>query len=116
MAFKLAAKDRVKATITAKVPSDRGGYEKKTFTATIKKLYGDEKKAVLDNLEGRKDTDLIRDLVLDIGGLLDDDGKEIPFGDDLLAAIEPLDYITVPLARECLAVQDEGMRGLIAKN
>ena len=109
MGFKLAAKTAVTSSISSKVP-DKNGYKKQSFTATLRKLYGDEKEAFLNNLDGRKDIDVVREICTDIKGLLDEEGNDLPFDDALIAMIEPVDYILTPLARECIAVQDESMR------
>ncbi|WP_146047858.1 hypothetical protein [Zhongshania marina] len=128
MTIKLAKKGHAKITITAKVPSDgRAGYDKKTFTARIIKLYGDAKKTFLDNLADRKDVDIARELVTELDKLewfaTAEDGSPLELKGDTLAEFFDLmeesqvDYIMAPLASECIKVQDEGMRRMLeAKN
>jgi hypothetical protein len=128
MTIKLATKAHAKVSITAKVPSDsRAGYDKKTFTARIKKLYGDAKKNFLDNLGDRKDVDIARELVTEIEKIewfaTSEDGSALVLKGDTLDEFFDLmddasvDYIMAPLARECVQVQDEGMRRMLeAKN
>jgi hypothetical protein len=128
MPIKLAKKGFAKVSISAKVPSEnRAGYDKKSFTATIKKLYGDEKKSFLDNIADRKDVDISRELVTEIEKIewfaTDEDGSALVLkGETLreffdLMADASVDYVIAPLARECVQVQDEGMRRMLeAKN
>jgi len=124
MTIKLAMKGHVKSSITAKVPSDnRAGYDKKTFTARIKKLYGDEKKTFLDNLADRKDVDIARELVTELDKMewfaTAEDGSALVLKGDTLDEFFDLmddtavDYIMAPLARECVQAQDEGMRRML---
>lgn len=116
MSFVLSKPDRVKQKIQIKVPrGDALGYEKKEITASIKKLYGDEKQAFMDGLAGKNDVDLIRDLVIDLSGFLTPDNKPIEYGDELLEIISELDFIVTPLARECVMVQDETMRKILSE-
>ncbi len=128
MSIKLATKGHAKVSIVAKVPAEsRAGYDKKTFTARIKKLYGDEKKAFLDNLAERKDVDIARELVTEIDKIewfaTNEDGSALVLKGDTLGEFFDLmeetavDYIMAPLASECVKVQDEGMRRMLeAKN
>lgn len=128
MTIKLAVKDHAKVTITAKVPSEsRAGYDKKVFTARIKKLYGEAKKTFLDNLADRKDVDISRELVTEIDKIewfaTNEDGSSLVLKGETLAEFFELmegaqvDYIMTPLASECVKVQDEGMRRMLeAKN
>lgn len=128
MAIKLAPANSAKVTITAKVPSEkRGGYEKRSFKARIKKLYGDDKKNFMDSLAEKKDVEVARDLVTELEDLewfaTDEHGAKLDLRGDTLAEFfdemekAGVDYIMGPLARECVNVQDEGMRRMLeAKN
>ena len=121
MSIKLATKGHAKVSIIAKVPAEsRAGYDKKTFTARIKKLYGDEKKAFLDNLAERKDVTEIDKIEW---FATNEDGSSLVLKGETLAEFFELmegaqvDYIMTPLASECVKVQDEGMRRMLeAKN
>jgi hypothetical protein len=129
MALQIAKKDNVKVTITCKVPSDnRAGYEKRTFTARIKKLYGDAKKNFMDSLsDAPLDIDVCADMVTELDKLdwfvKDENGQPLELKGDTLAeffelmSTDPVDYVLAPLAQECVKVQDEGYRRLLeAKN
>lgn len=128
MGIKLATKNTVKTTITCKVPSSkRAGYDRQTFEAEIKKLYGDEKKDFLDNVAGRSDVDIAREMVTRLHKLdwfaTDDDGEPLKLDGDVLADFfelmdeQGVDYVMAPLASECVKVQDEGFRRMLeAKN
>lgn len=128
MSIKISKKNSVKVNVVCQVPSDkRAGYDKKTFTAEIKKLYGDEKKQFMDDVMSMKDIDIIREAVTEVSKLewfaTREDGEPSTFKGEmlqqLLEALEenPVDYVVGPLARECLNVQDEGYRRVLeAKN
>lgn len=128
MGIKLATKNTVKTTITCKVPSSkRAGYDRQTFEAEIKKLYGDEKKDFLENIHERMDVDIAREMVVRLNKLdwfaTDENGDALKLSDDVLADFfdvmeeQGVDYVMAPLASECVKVQDEGFRRMLeAKN
>lgn len=125
---KLAPKNQLKADIACEVPCDppRSGVEKKKFTATIKKLYGDEKRAFMESLSEKNDVDIIEGLVIEIDKAewwaQTDSGEGHFKGKDLSDLCEalkesPIDYIVGPLAQECLYAQEKAFRRMIeAKN
>lgn len=114
MKFIIDPTDQVRATITANVPGETG-YAEQPFTAVIKKLYGDEKAEFIDNLGDKKDSEILKKLIVDLPDMYDRSGEEMPFTPELLELISGIDYIAAPLARECVMVQDENMRKVLAE-
>lgn len=114
MSLVIAPPKQVKCKVAIHVPRENAvGNETQHVTATIKKLYGQDKESFIDSVGERNDIDVIRELCTDITGFLDADRKAIPFSDDLLEQIKDIDYIVSPLTRECISVQDEAMRKLL---
>jgi hypothetical protein len=114
MKFIIDPADQVRSTITAKVPGETG-YTEQPFTAVIKKLYGDEKSEFIDNLSDKKDSEIIKKLIIDLPDMYDPAGEKLPFTPELLEQISGIDYIAAPLARECVMVQDENMRKVLTE-
>ena len=86
--------------------SDGIGYREAKFTAVIKKLYGAEKQKYLEEIEGKKFPTLVQELVVGLPDMVDDQGNEMPFTDELLYEVSMTDWMANPLAVECMAVQD----------
>jgi len=124
--FSVKKKGIATITIKCKEPAVNG-YKTQTFSADIKKLYGDEKDQFMQTIGTRKAVDVCRQLVTKIdkiGWFIEEDGQPVvtlkdadlaEFFDDMDA--EMVDYVIQPLSAECIKVQDESTRQMLeAKN
>lgn len=108
MAIRLAKKDRVRVNVVCEVPRDKGaGYQKESFVAVIKKLYGSEAEDFSKRRVDMTVLEQLQELVLGLEQIKDEDGKDIPFSAELIEQIGEIDYYWLPLYEQCIAVQNE---------
>ncbi|MEZ0137367.1 MAG: hypothetical protein AB9Q17_02330 [Candidatus Reddybacter sp.] len=91
------------------------GYREAKFTAVIKKLYGADRQKYLEEIEGKGLPTIVQELVIGLPDIKDEDGNEMPFTEELLYQVSMTDWMSNPLAIECMAVQDSMHREAMAR-
>jgi hypothetical protein len=109
MGLKLTQKPTFTAKVDVDVANDKGGFERHTIRATFKRATTDEVER-LSKLE--KNTDVIRDRIVDFGDVLDDDGNQVPFSSENLEGLLAIPAAIVPLTNAFYS----GNNGAKAKN
>ena len=82
------------------------GYHDSTFTAVIKKLYGADRQRYIEETISLTWPEIVRELVVGLPDITDAEGNELPFTQELLYEVSMTDWMSNPLAIECMAVQD----------
>lgn len=102
MSFVLAPKEIIKTTVKAVEPLDFG--QKKTHSIEVhwKVLSVAEIRDYQERLKDGVATDeeLVQDLVVDIPGVKDPSGAEIPFGKELVHQLMNVEYVRKAFAEE----------------
>jgi len=117
MAFKLAAVKEIKHKVEIKVPSDMGRHQKEQITVTYRKLSTTESKELLKQAQDGTVTDeeILAENVVDIQGVVDEDGRPVDYSQDLLEALCDIEYARSPLIQGFMTIQF-GREAMTAKN
>ena len=108
MAFKLAKSPTFKANVTIETQDDKGRTQKETVVATYKRCNEDQ----LAELEGKKNAEVCREVLVNVEGMLDDEQQPVPYEGDNVEALLLIPPATFALA----AVFWQGSRMGRAKN
>lgn len=102
MSFVLAPKDLIKTTVKAVEPLDFGKKQTHTLEVHWKVLSVAEIRDYQERLKdgGTTDEELIQELVVDIPGVKDPSGAEIPFGKDLVHQLMNVEYVRKAFTEE----------------
>lgn len=94
MAFKLAKSPTFRATVTIETHDEKGRVSKETVTATYRRLNEDQ----LAELEGKRNADVCRDVLLGVDGMLDEEGQPVPYEGDNIEALLSIPPATFALS------------------
>lgn len=94
MAFKLAKSPTFKATVTIETQDDKGRTEKETVVATYRRCNEDE----LSDLEGKKNAEVCRLVLINVEGMVDQDRQPVPYEGDNVEALLMIPPATFALA------------------
>ncbi|WP_028303470.1 hypothetical protein [Oceanospirillum maris] len=102
MSFVLAPKEIVKTVVKAVEPLDFGKKQTHTLEVHWKVLSVAEIRDYQERLKdgGTTDEELIQELVVDIPGVKDPSGAEIPFGKDLVHQLMNVEYVRKAFTEE----------------
>ncbi len=75
--------------VTVNVPADGGKFDKKVFNVTFKIIPQDR----ISDLLKKRDSDLLKEVVIGWSDYGDIKGKEIPFSEEALAKLLSFDYV-----------------------
>jgi hypothetical protein len=96
--FKISQNTTYKWPVTVHVPQDGGKFTKATFTAEFRALPQSEIDSVLSDLrEGDRDADLASSCLSGWANVQDDDGSELPYGDEAKAKLLNIPCVRVAL-------------------
>ena len=117
MAFVVAPKDTIRLKINIDEPQDEGTVRKHFLRITYKKLPVDEAKKVMADVRDDlvSDDDILERYVTNIEEAKDENGDDLPFTPELLAALSQMEYVREPLINGFMQVQF-GREKLRAKN
>lgn len=94
MAFKLAKSPTFRGNVTIETIDDKGRTSKETVVATYRRKNEDE----LSELEGKKNADVCRDVLVNVEGMVDDDGQPVAYEGDNVEALLMIPPATFALA------------------
>lgn len=77
MAFRIAKSDTFQSQVEISTPDEKGRTQKETVTCKFKRYKEDE----LDALSGKPNIEVLREVLVDVVGMLDDDGQPVPWND-----------------------------------
>jgi hypothetical protein len=83
MAFKIALKPSYKTKIFVEIPNENGRVDKSDFMAEFKRVDMDE----LEELRKLPQREVLDQVLIGWGSLLDEENKEVPFNDANRAAL-----------------------------
>jgi hypothetical protein len=89
MAFKLAKTETFKAQVEISTPDEKGRIEKETVTCTFKRKSEDE----LDALSGKSNVEVLKEVLSDVAGMVDDDRQPVPWNEATMNA-----FLQIPQA------------------
>jgi hypothetical protein len=83
MAFKLSLSESYRWPVAVEIPIDGGRFDKQTFDAEFKRLPQDRNNQILEDARSGviTDQDVCGEILVGWSGVLDDDGKEVPFSE-----------------------------------
>lgn len=99
----LSKKNTRKIKVEATEPGDFTEITKHTFTAEFKIIPNDEWKQLLE--DDAQLHDVLKRGLVNVEGVADDAGKELPFTSDLVEALLSEPWIVAPLFKAQMAVQ-----------
>lgn len=95
MGFKLAKSETFRVNnITIETTDDKGRVQKDTVSAVYKRPNEDR----LDALDGKKNCDVCREMLVTVEGMLDDDNQPVPYEGDNIEALLSIPPATFALA------------------
>jgi hypothetical protein len=108
MPFILAPIDTIKILCKIEIPLDFGKTKAADIDVTWKYLSVDERQQYIDRLSNSdkppKDIDILKELIIDIDGLKDDQKQDIEFSESVLEQLAQLAYVRQPLMDQALSV------------
>ena len=117
MSFQITPVNSIKEKVTIQVPQDLGKSKHCHIVVEFKKLAVTESKKLLeDSAAGDiNDDDVLQENIIDITGLLDEDGKKIEYTADILPILLEMEYARRPITKKFMEVV-VGREALKAKN
>lgn len=114
--LKITPRDRIKVSIEGFIPgAEIGKDEPFDFIATWKVLSSTEYKSLIK--ENTNQLQAVQDNLLNLEGVLDENGKEIKFSPDLVAMIFEIIPVKEALVKSLVTCQTvEGQKAIKAKN
>ena len=95
--FKIAKTPRFTHVVPIKVPVD-GGFDEQTIRATFEVITDDEF-ASFDTMTAEGLKDLVRKILVRLDDMVDEQGKPLPYSDDLRDQLLELPYMRLGLLR-----------------
>ena len=96
--FKISQNTTYKWPVTVHIPRDGGKFVKGTFTAEFKAMPQNEIDGVLADLrDGHQDADLASACLTGWANVQDDDGSDLPYGDEAKDKLLNVPYVRVAL-------------------
>jgi hypothetical protein len=117
MSFTIKAVTSIKEKIIIEVPADLGRTKRSEIVVEYKKLPVSETKKLLeDSAAGNaNDDEVLRDNIINIDGLLDEDKNKVPYDSETLDLLLEMEYVRRPLIKKFMEVI-VGREALKAKN
>ena len=104
MSFILAPVEKIKINCKIEIPGDFGKIAKSDIDVTWKYLSIDERQAFINRITDQenppKDIELLKELILDIDGLKDDQKQDVEFSATILEQLAQLSYVRSPLMKQ----------------
>ena len=97
--FRFVPVETIKKTIQIEVPGHYGKTTKADFDVEFRRLGHSEAKNLIEKIREKKadEDQVLRDNIVDIDGIKDADGNDIPFSAELLTQLLDEAYIRAPL-------------------
>lgn len=113
--LKIIKKEHIKTTVEGFIPGDLDEQTAFDFEATWDMISSSQQEKILN---GEKDTkQVFKDHLKNLEGVMDEDGKPIPFSSDLVEMVYELIPVRNALIRSFHACQTvEGRKAIKAKN
>lgn len=108
MALKIGSKDSRKINVVAEEPLDFAGVAKHTFDVDFKILPKADLDGIRETMNSGDDdlaVELIFDSIIDVKGVKDDAGAEVPFNTDLLTVLRETAWVRSAILQAFWAVQ-----------
>lgn len=83
MAFKISQKPTFITRVTVETPNQKGGFDTSHFNAEFKRIGMD----VMEELRGKKQAEVLREMLVGWTDLLDDANEQVPFNDDNIVVL-----------------------------
>jgi len=117
MSFKIKAVTSIKEKIIIQEPKDLGRSNQCDIVVEFKKLPVSETKQLLeDSAKGdMNDDQVLHENIINIDGLVDDNGTKIEYSSDILPELLEMEYVRRPLIKKFMEVI-VGREALKAKN
>jgi hypothetical protein len=117
MSFIIKKITSIKEKIIIEVPTDLGKTKRSEIFVEYKKLPVSETKKLLeDSATGdANDDDVLRENIINIEGLLDEDKSKVPYDSEILDQLLEMEYVRRPLIKKFMEVI-VGREALKAKN
>lgn len=117
MSFKIKAVTSIKEKIIIQEPKDLGRSKQSDITVEFKKLPVSATKQLLeDSARGEMNDDqVLSENIINIEGLIDEDGGKIEYSIDVLPELLEMEYVRRPLIKKFMEVI-VGREALKAKN
>jgi hypothetical protein len=117
MALKFVPVSTVKKVVAVQVPGDFGKTTPADFEAEYKRLTVTQARDLIKQIQEQtaNEEEVLRENVVNVKGIKDTDGKDIPFNSELLAQLLDEGYIRGPLLAGFLDV-NYGLDKLRQKN
>jgi len=106
MAFIVKPVATIKEKVTIEEPTDMGKTKKSHIVVEFKKLPFSESKQLLENSQNGdvNDDDVLRDNIINVDGLLDEEKTKIDYSDDVLEQLLEMEYVRRPLITKFMEV------------
>jgi len=117
MSFLLVPVDQLTTRVVIKTPGDNGKSKIEDLTVTFRKMAISELESHLEKARKAADgtdtgteveeraRDLVKEGILDITGIKDEHGEDIPFTDEILDQLFDMTYVSNALVKAFYAVQ-----------
>ncbi len=117
MSFVIKQVTSIKEKIIIEIPTDLGRLKRAEIVVEYRKLPVSETKKLLeDSAAGEaNDDEVLRENIINIDGLLDEDKNKVPYNDDVLDQLLEMEYVRRPLIKKLMEVV-VGRGALQAKN
>lgn len=117
MSFKITAVTSIKEKIMIQVPKDLGRSKACDIVVEFKKLPVSEAKQLLEDSSAgdMNDDQVLFANIIDIQGLIDDEGQKIDYSTDVLPELLEMEYVRRPLIKKFMEVM-VGREALKPKN
>ena len=117
MSFKIKSVNSIKEKVIIREPRDLGRSKQCDIVVEFKKPSVSEAKQILEDSSNGEinDDQVLHDNIMNVEGLLDEDGAKITYSTDILPELLEMEYVRRPLIKKFMEVI-VGREALKAKN